>query len=98
MRVFSFIALGLRNVFPLKRNLEFRLETYFFKPLVGVDEENTLLKSKELFISGTSGIVFHSPAGPVSFSVNYYDDPKQNQKLGALLHIGYLLFNKRSME
>jgi NTE family protein len=38
----------------------------------------------------------HSPIGPISLSVNYYDD-RENQ-LGILLHVGYLLFNKHPLE
>jgi NTE family protein len=34
--------------------------------------------------------------GPLSLSINYYDD-NQNQ-LGVLLHVGFLLFNKSSLD
>ncbi|MEQ8425576.1 MAG: hypothetical protein RIA63_12755, partial [Cyclobacteriaceae bacterium] len=50
----------------------------------------------QVFFSGMAGMVYHSTVGPISLSVNYYDD-KENQ-LGVLLHVGFLLFNKTSME
>jgi NTE family protein len=43
-----------------------------------------------------AALVLHSPIGPVSFSINYYDDDVN--QLGVLLHVGFLLFNKHSVE
>ena len=98
---FNYIAGGWRNVFTLTDMLEFRIEGYVFKSLDGfrpADEQ--LLPSEEfnrsIKIAATSGLVLHSPLGPVSLSLNYYDD-EENQ-LGVLLHVGYLLYNKRSWE
>ena len=100
-RAFNYLAGGWRNVFTLRSNLEFRLEGYLFKPLQAIrsdanqqpffDEEFT-----KLYFTGTAGLVLHSTVGPVSLSLNYYDEPKN--QLGVLLHIGFLLFNKTSLE
>ncbi|MDT4877324.1 hypothetical protein FQZ97_1128330 [compost metagenome] len=46
--------------------------------------------------AGTAGMVYHSPVGPVSLSYNVYDDPLKRN--GILLHLGYLIYNKRSIE
>ena len=51
---------------------------------------------EKVFLAGTAGMVYHSTVGPISLSFNYYDDP-ENQ-FGVLLHVGFLLFNKTSME
>ena len=77
------------------------LEGYLFKPLAAIkagldqtavlDEEITRIK-----FAGTAGLVMHSTIGPISLSVNYYDDSKN--QLGVLLHFGFLMFNKTSME
>jgi NTE family protein len=100
-RSFNYIAVGMRNVFSLRKRLDFRLEGYFFKPVQYLRENNEqkaerVADFKALYFAGTAGFVMHSPIGPVSLSVNYYDD-KENQ-LGVLLHVGYLLFNKHSLE
>jgi len=100
-RAFNYLAGGLRNVFRVRKSLDFRLEGYIFKPLEtlkenasqGTDLERNL---SDIYFSATAGLVLHSSIGPISLSVNYYDD-KENQ-LGVLLHIGFLLFNKTSME
>lgn len=101
LRAFNYVAGGWRNVFTLRNKLDFRLEAYLFKPLEaivkGQNQEGLLDDSfNKIFFTGTAGLVFHSTVGPISLSMNYYDDP-ENQ-LGVLLHVGFLLFNKTSME
>jgi len=100
-RSFNYAAGGIRNVFSLRTKLDLRLEGYLFKPWEylrqntdqeAVDSENLT----SIFFAGAASLVFHSPIGPVCLTVNYYDD-KENQ-LGILLHAGFLLFNKHSLE
>jgi NTE family protein len=100
-RAFNYIAGGLRNVFSIKPRLDFRLEGYLFKPIEYLKEDNnqqtaTIMDLKTFYVAGTAGLVLHSPIGPVSLSLNYYDD-KEDQ-LGVLLHVGFLLFNRHSIE
>jgi NTE family protein len=101
-RAFNYLAFGLRNVFVIKRRLlDLRIEGYAFKPLEQILEgtnQEVVLNSEitTVFFAGTAGLVMHTPVGPLSLSVNYYDDT-ENQ-LGVLLHIGFLLFNKQSIE
>ncbi len=100
-RAFNYVAGGWRNVFNLRSKLDFRIEAYLFKPLEsivrGQNQEGLLDDSfDKIFLTGTAGMVYHSTIGPISLSMNYYDDP-ENQ-LGVLLHVGFLLFNKTSME
>jgi NTE family protein len=78
-----------------------RLEAYLFKPVVYIQQNSnqeayTSTDLKKVFLAGTAGLVYHSPIGPVSLNVNYYDD-EENQ-LGVLFHVGFLLFNKHSFE
>ncbi|HCM77008.1 MAG TPA: patatin [Cytophagales bacterium] len=100
-RAFNYVAAGWRNVFAVRNKLDFRLEAYLFKPfeaiVKGQNQEGVLDDSfNKIFLSGTAGMVYHSSVGPISLSVNYYDDP-ENQ-LGVLLHVGFLLYNKTSLE
>lgn len=99
-RAFNYVAGGFRNVFTLRNRLDFRLEAYVFKPLEylqpGVNQEAVVTEDlRTLYLASTAGLVMHSPLGPISLSVNYYDD-KQSQ-LGVLLHVGFLLFNNHSL-
>ncbi len=101
LRTFNYVAFGIRNVFVIKNRLDFRLEGYVFKPLDEIVEgqnQEALEKADftQLYFAATSGLVFHSPVGPIGLSVNYYND-KENE-FGVLLHVGFLLFNKHSLE
>jgi NTE family protein len=100
-RAFNYLAGGWRNVFKIQKSLDFRLEGYLFKPvetiLANQNQEATLDGDlTKIYFAATAGLVLHTTVGPISLSVNYYDD-KENQ-LGVLLHVGFLLFNKTSME
>ncbi len=100
-RAFNYASGGIRNVFRIKRSLDFRLEGYVFKPIETITEgsnQETNLKQNlsDIYFAATAGLVLHSSVGPISLSLNYYDD-KENQ-LGVLLHVGFLLFNKTSLE
>lgn len=100
-RAFNYIAGGFRNVFTLRNRLDLRLEAYIFKPLEylqeGLNQEAIVTQDlRTVYFASTAGLVMHSPIGPISLSVNYYDD-KQNQ-LGVLLHVGFLLYNKHSLD
>jgi NTE family protein len=100
-RATSYLAGGLKNVFHVKKNFDFRLEGYLMLPykefqkdgLQGVKYAGAFSKWR---YAGTAGLVYHTPVGPVSFSYNLYDD--NNKRNGVLLHLGYLIYNKRSIE
>jgi NTE family protein len=100
-RAFNYVAGGWRNVFTLRKSLDFRLEGYAFKPLAAIYEgigQKASLKEDitKIYFAGTAGLVMHTSLGPVSLNVNYYDD--KNRQLGILLHVGFLLFNKSAMD
>ena len=100
-RAFNYVAGGLRNIFSLRSNLDLRLEGYLFKPIAAImqDEKQEARLNAELTkisFAGMAALVLHSTVGPVSLSFNYYDD--EESRFGLLLHIGYLLFQKTSMD
>lgn len=100
-RSFNYTAFGVRNVFTIKNKLDFRLEGYAYKPLQFIAENSTQdaieqIEFTKFFFAGTGSVVFHSPVGPVAFSVNYYDDAEN--RFGALLHVGFLLFKNHIFE
>lgn len=100
-RAFNYAAGGWRNVFSLRKSLDLRLEAYAFKPLEALFEtpdQKTGLNNDitKIYFAGTAGLVMHSTLGPISLSVNYYDD--KNRPLAVLLHVGFLLFNKGAMD
>lgn len=100
-RASTYAAGGIKNIFNVKKNLDFRLEGYLFLPHKEYDLNNLqdVAYAKaitKIRYAGTAGLVYQTPVGPVSLSYNLYNDAiKRN---GVLLHIGYLIYNKRSIE
>ena len=100
-RATTYAAGGIKNIYNVKKNLDFRLEGYLFLPhkefeLNNFQDINYAKPITKLRYAGTAGLVYHSPLGPVSLSYNLYNDAVKRN--GVLLHIGYLIYNKRSIE
>ncbi|MBB5621324.1 NTE family protein [Pedobacter cryoconitis] len=100
-RASTYVAGGLKNIYKLRKNLDLRVEAFLFLPYQEITQNGFQdVKNSPTFnhihYAGTAGLVYHTPVGPVSLSYNLYDDPiKRN---GVLLHLGYLIYNKRSIE
>jgi NTE family protein len=92
---------GLRNVWMIRSNLDFRLEGYVFQPYrelvktVDLKTEYGKPFAKQFYI-GSAGMVFHSPLGPISLFLNYYHERKNPFSL--LFHFGYIIFSKSATE
>lgn len=100
-RASSYLAGGLKNVFKLRKNIDLRVEAFLFLPYQeyaqnGFQDVKNTPTFNHVHYAGTAGLVYHTPVGPVSFSYNLYDDPVKRN--GVLLHLGYLIYNKRSIE
>jgi NTE family protein len=100
-RAHNYIGMGLKSIVSFRSNLELRIEGYMFQPFQEITQkENFKPAYKEAFanrsaIASLSGI-FHSPVGPVSLSVNYYE--KRDKPFSVLFHFGYIIFNKRALD
>lgn len=99
-RANSYVAGGVKNIISLRKNIDLRLEAYLFKSikgyeLVGLQDVSWKQSSKARYVA-TAGLVYQSPIGPISFSVNRYDDLQK--PIGVMFHAGFLLYNKRSLD
>ena len=97
-RAYNYLAGGIRNVYSLGNSIDIRLEGYVFKPFKALSVDDTmdrvvLNEVTDFHFAGTVAGVYHSLLGPISMQVNYYDDPAN--RWGFLLHVGYLIFNKK---
>ena len=100
-RATTYAAGGIKNIYSVKKNLDFRLEGFLFLPhkefeRSNFQDVNYARPISKLRYAATAGMVYHSPLGPVSLSYNLYNDAVKRN--GVLLHIGYLIYNKRSLE
>ncbi len=100
-RAHSFAAGGFRTVFNFYTNFDFRMEGFLYQPYREIIKTPELTASygapfSKLYFIGSTSLIYHSPIGPLSFSVNYYD--RKTNSFNFLLSFGYLLFNKKSTE
>lgn len=97
----SYAGLGLRGLFAITKNVDFRLEGYIMQPFREIESTTNLSAEygKEFvnrhFI-GTSALVYQSPLGPIALSLGYYDHKENPYSL--LLSLGFIIFNKRSLD
>lgn len=99
----QYAAAGLKSVFVITKNVDWRLEGYIFAPYQALRErpDHTVEYGSPLSIAdvsylANSALVWHSPLGPVSASVNYYSN--RNEQLSFLIHFGYIIFNRKALE
>ena len=98
----EYAGLGLMAVLSIRKNLDFRLEGYMFQPGVSIDKtpENdaTYIHSfDDRYYIGSSSLIYHSPLGPVSLNLNYYDN-REDGPWAFFFNFGYTIFNKSVYE
>jgi NTE family protein len=96
-RAYNYGAAGLKTVWSVTRKLDIRSEAYLFQPYQGIrkDADNLAFYGDpfdERYWIFSGAVVYHTLIGPVSLSVNYFDNPEEKFFVG--LNIGYIIFNK----
>lgn len=99
----QYAAAGLKSIFVVWKNVDWRIEGYVFEPYQAIRErpDHTVEYAAPLSIAdmtyvGMTGLVWHSPLGPVSASVNYYSS--REEPFSFLIHFGYIIFNRKSLD
>ena len=100
-RANTYAALGIKNVFNIYKNFDFRAELFAFQPykVFKADKLQSVHFNQAFtntYYAATAGFVYNSLAGPVSLSLNHYDE--EQKRFGVMFHIGFLIYNKRSFE
>lgn len=100
-RSHNYAAAGLKIIANLLNKLDFRIEGYLFQPYRELKQKPDLtvqygkpFSNRSFMGSGT--LVWQSPLGPLSLSLNFYD--RSNDRLSLFLNFGYILFNRSSLE
>jgi len=93
----NYIGAGSRNVISISVNFDLRIEGYIFQPfqplLQTLDKKTKYGNAFEKrYLIFSSGLVYHTPIGPLSLFVNYYDDREKPYTF--LFHLGFIIFNK----
>jgi NTE family protein len=100
-RATNYAAAGLKTVLRVYKKVEYRLEGYLFQPYRAILEDPDDLTAyfgkpfaDRAFMASTS-LVYNSPLGPVSISVNFYD--KIPEPFTINFNFGYIIYNRRAM-
>lgn len=100
-RTHKYLAAGLKVIFNIRKNIELRTEFYIFQPYEAIirmpdqTAEYGIPFALQHYV-GTAAAVWHTPIGPMSLSVNYYNQEKN--PFSILFHFGYIIFNKRALD
>jgi len=100
-RAHNYLAAGAKIITTPLKNLDFRLEAYVFQPIRSIlQTPEGKAEYSELFFyryfSGVAALVYSSPIGPISISMNYYEQPEN--PFTFFFHIGYIIFNRKSID
>ena len=97
-RAFNYFALGFKDIISFTNSFDLRIEGYYFQPFRQISNnffDNSPYYRKSFsdksFILSTS-FVYHSPIGPVSLDLNFYD--RTRDSFSFLVNIGFIIFNK----
>ena len=99
-RATQYFSLGSNFVVELAKKLDFRLDVYYFQPIVqlrqNIDGTIEYVKPQQAqSIVASSSILYDTPIGPVRATLNYF--PAQESPLFFQLSFGYVLFNERAL-
>ena len=100
-RAHQYLAGGIKAIASPYNNLDFRFEGYVFQPIFSIIKKTDAkanYSSPFLYrhFLGMGALVYHTPIGPFSIGVNYYD--KNANSFSFFFHFGYTIYNKKSMD
>lgn len=104
-RANMYLAVGVKPIFMLWNNLNLRIEAYAFLPYQKILREEPYDRVFQAYYSepfsyihlmGSVSLVYSTPIGPVSFSVNYYET--ESIRTYFMFHLGYIVFNKKGFD
>jgi NTE family protein len=99
-RATQYFGLGTNVIFEIVKKLDYRLDVYYFQPIVQLQQnpDGTIQYGKPLQVHSmvaSSSLVYDTPIGPVRATLNYF--PKQENPWFLQLSFGYVLFNERAV-
>ncbi|MBL7933849.1 MAG: patatin-like phospholipase family protein [Bacteroidia bacterium] len=100
-RAHNYVAGGLKAITSPARSFDIRIEGYVFQPYQSILENSSgkaYYSTPFLYryFSGMAALVYNSAIGPISIGVNYYD--QSNNSFSPFFHIGYIIFNRKSID
>jgi NTE family protein len=101
-----FVAPGLQVVYSVTTNIDVRMEGFLYQPFLKIERNrynqpyygtvNPETPFENLSFIGSGSAVFHTPVGPLSASLNYYQ--ARENPVSFLVSFGYIIHNKRFLK
>lgn len=93
-----FVAIGLNNTFILYKNLQFRVEGYYFQPIITIVKQVDYNPAYNKYFTRNAFMAYASLAyttkfGPISLNLSWYSHNDPNFMYN--LSFGYLIFNNK---
>ena len=100
-RAHKYLAGGFKAIATPIKNIDIRAEAYLFQPIESIlktDNGGSKYSTPFLYrhFSGLTAVVYNSPIGPISAGVNFYD--QDDNSFSFFFHIGYIIFNRKSID
>ncbi len=100
-RAHQYVAGGLKAIATPYNNLDVRFEAYLFQPvlsIIKVTDNKADYSTPFLYrhFLGMGSLIYHTPIGPISIGVNYYD--QNENSFSFFFHFGYTIYNKKSID
>lgn len=109
-RAHKYMAGGIKFITTPVKSLDLRLEGYLFQPVQSILKNpsgEAVYSSPFLYrhFIGMGALVYNSPIGPISAGLNYYGPNYANyttnyngNSISFFFHIGYIIFNRKSID
>ena len=99
-RAYQYLGGGLNLIYNFTDNIECRLNGYIFQPIWSIKKDfdlNAVASNlfENRYYMASSAFIYHTPLGPISFNVNYYDT--EEKPFTFLVNFGYLIYNKKAI-
>ncbi|MCD6112498.1 MAG: patatin-like phospholipase family protein [Bacteroidales bacterium] len=94
----SYFSFGVKNILHFTDNFKLRLEAYMYNPYkILIKNSDYSAKYGEEFLNryflASSVLVYHTPIGPLSVSLNWYD--RNKNPFVFEFNFGYIIYHKR---
>ena len=96
----QFVGAGLNFVLPLNKKLDFRIEGYWYQPILKLSKsQNGSFQFPEPFkesnLLASTSLIYHTIVGPLRVTLNCF--PKQKEPLAFQISYGYVIFNEKAI-
>ena len=92
----GYTSIGMRNIFNVSKNIDLRLEGFVIAPFREISSNSMQQAVRSPLFPAlhyvlSTSFVYNTPIGPLSSSLNFYDD---GTPVSFFINIGFIIFNR----